>query len=115
MIFFNIAFGFVLFGGFFGDAQWNAVTVINTALNFAATLPQIQTNFNRKSTGQLSFITYFINWSATGARVGTIFFETDDILMKCQYLASWGLGLIIQIQFFLYWDEKSKVEEKEKK
>ena len=105
----NVAYGFVLFGGYFGDTQWNAITAINTVLNITATFPQIYTNFTRKSTGQLSYVSYTMNWLGTAARLGTIFYESDDLLFRLQYLVSWGLGLIIQIQFFIYWDEKKKV------
>lgn len=91
------AYGFILFGGFLKDTQWDFVTSTSTLMNIISTSPQIWTNFKRKSTGQMAYISYFMNFFGSIARLGTVLYESDDLMVKVQYLISCGLGLIYQM------------------
>ena len=68
----------------------------------------------------MAYLSSFMNFFGTIARLGTILYETDDMMLRVQYLISFSLGLIYQIQFFLYWNsdaddkEKTKVEDSKK-
>ena len=58
----------------------------------------------------MAYVSYAMNFFGTIARLGTIFYETDDIMLRVQYGISFTLGLIYQIQFFIYWNSDSDKE-----
>lgn len=51
-----------------------------TPIVIASRLPQIWESFKNKSTGQLSFITWFLNFGGSVARIFTTIQEVDDPL-----------------------------------
>ena len=79
-------------------------------LDMMAKLPQIYTNFSNKSTGQMAFATFFLSFAGSGARMATVFFESDDPLFKLQFLSSFLLNFMIIVQFALYWNVAKKVD-----
>ena len=62
------------------------------------------------TTGQLSFITAFLNWAGTAARIFTTLQETQDSLMIATYCTSFTVNTIVLFQFYWYWnvDKKKK-------
>jgi len=60
-------------------------------------LPQILNNIKNGSTGQLSGITLFCNFSGTGARVFTTLQEAPDPIL----LFSWGLAFFFNTLLFI--------------
>ncbi len=80
-------------------------------------LPQIYTNYSNKSTGLLSFFTFILSFAGAAARLGTVLFETDDLLYQMQFMTSVFLNGFITFQFLIYWnsDKHHKEEGKGKK
>jgi mannose-P-dolichol utilization defect protein 1 len=76
------AYSFVLFSGntYLDKDMWELVQKSNLGLSLISRVPQIITNFNNKSTGQLSFFTFLLSFIGVLARLGTVLFETDDFL-----------------------------------
>jgi len=72
----------------------------------ASRVPQIWENFNNKSTGQLSFITWFLNFAGSAARIFTTLQEVNDALVLLGFIASALLNGIIVCQIILYWKSK---------
>ncbi|OMJ79486.1 hypothetical protein SteCoe_20496 [Stentor coeruleus] len=97
-----------LFGNILPEFFWNYVPIYGIGMNSIVKISQIFANYNNGSTGNLSFITNFMNLAGTIARIFTTFAELSDTLLLLNY--SWGalLNFIIIIQFVVYWNDKSK-------
>jgi mannose-P-dolichol utilization defect protein 1 len=67
-------------------------------------IPQIITNFLNKSTGQLAFFTFLLNFLGGIARLGTVLVETSDFSYQLPYYVGTSLSGILVIQFLLYWN-----------
>ena len=65
-------------------------------------MPQIITNFKNKSTGQLAFVTFLLNWFGAFARCITIFVESEDPAFRAQGMVAVSLTSTLITQFFLY-------------
>jgi mannose-P-dolichol utilization defect protein 1 len=78
------AYSFVLFQGntFLGDYEWQLVQKSNMFLMVSSRVPQILTNFQNKSTGQLAFFTFILNFLGGLARLATVMVETDDFMYQ---------------------------------
>ena len=72
-------------------------------LNIMSRVPQIISIFKNKSTGVLSFITFFLGAAGSYARLATVLIESDDMLYKLQFCISAALNTTILVQFGLYW------------
>ena len=99
-------YSFVLFSGsqFLTKDQWELVQKSNLALSLISRVPQILSNFQNKSTGQLAFFTFLLSFLGVLARLGTVLMETDNFLYQLQYILSATLNGIIVLQFILYWN-----------
>jgi len=71
-------------------------------------IPQIWSNFKNKSVGQLSFVTAFLTFGGSAARVFTTLKEVSDTVMLSGYIIGSVLNFIIILQFLLYWNSKPK-------
>lgn len=90
--------------------MWQLVQKSNLMLLVLSRIPQIITNFTNKSTGQLAFLTFLLNFVGGIARLGTVLVETSDFMYQLQFMVGVSLSGIIIFQFFLYWNsEKTKV------
>ena len=78
-------------------------------------MPQIILNFQQKSTGQMAFLTFMLNFLGSLARLGTVLNETDDLLFRIQYIVGAILNTIFILQFALYWNSGKKVDQDKKK
>jgi len=91
------------------------ITVLIFSLQFVNTIigraPQIYANFQAKSTGQLSFITTFLQAAGGLARLFTILQEVPDDLVILTATVPCVLSWIIIFQFFLYWTDSKKKKE----
>eukprot|EP00758_Cryptobia_borreli_P006378 Tbor_TRINITY_DN5139_c3_g2::TRINITY_DN5139_c3_g2_i1::g.25724::m.25724/K09660/MPDU1; mannose-P-dolichol utilization defect 1 len=69
-------------------------------------LPQIYLNYNKRSVGQLSFVTCFLSFGGTAARVLTtavsVPWEGGKAILLSQYCIGLMLWSVIIIQFLLY-------------
>ncbi len=103
---FFTAHAYLLFSGsrFLDDHHWALVQQSNMGLMVASRIPQILTNFQNKSTGQLAFFTFLLNFLGGIARLATVMVETDDFLYQLQYIIGVSLNGIIVLQFVLYWN-----------
>lgn len=104
------AYSFVLFSGdrFMTPALWGITQSSNMFIMILSKIPQIITNFNAKSTGQLSFFTFLLNFLGGIARLGTVILETNDIMYLSGFVLSVFLNGIIVAQFLLYWNTGKK-------
>ena len=114
---FFTGYAFVLFSGdkFLGEAQWQLVQQSNMFLMVSSRVPQILTNFQNQSTGQLAFFTFILNFLGGIARLATVLVETDDFMYQLQFIIGVALNGIIVLQFVLYWNngaDGKKVQEK---
>jgi len=73
-------------------------------LMLASRLSQVVATFMNKTTGQLSFITSFLNWAGTAARIFTTVQETEDPILILMYISSFTVNSIILLQFLIYWN-----------
>lgn len=78
-------------------------------------LSQVYTTFVNRTTGQLSLITSYLNWSGTAARIFTTMQETQDPIMLSMFITSFVLNSIIMVQFVMYWNTASNVAASTKK
>ena len=71
-------------------------------------LPQIKQNFDTKSTGTLSFLTFSLNSAGALARVFTSIVETGDVTATLGYAVSVVLNGIIAVQILIYGNRKKQ-------
>jgi mannose-P-dolichol utilization defect 1 len=71
-------------------------------------IPQIITNFLNKSTGQLAFFTFLLNFLGGIARLGTVLVETSDFAYQLPYYIGTSLSGILVLQFLLYWNSSQE-------
>ena len=69
---------------------------------FLLQLTQIYATYSDQSTGQLSFVTSFLNFAGTASRIFTTLQETQDPIMLVMYISNFILNGIIVLQFFVY-------------
>lgn len=73
---------------------------------------QINANYQRKSTGQLSLISVALQFGGCLARVFTSLKETGDQLIIINYIIASLLNGVIFAQFFLYWTSTTEKKKK---
>lgn len=67
------AYGFILFeGSFMKPEYWDFLASAQIGFVVLIKLPQVTTTFMQKSTGQLAFITCFLQFLGVVARLGTV-------------------------------------------
>lgn len=64
---------------------------------------QIRTNYQQQSTGQLSVVSVFLQFTGCLVRIFTSLQETGDQLVIINYIIAALLNGIIFVQFLLYW------------
>jgi len=86
---------------------------VNSVVLLISRIPQILSNYKAKNTGQLSFLTYFLNFMGTVARVFTTMKEKNatSAMMRGVFM-SMSMNLLIVLQIVVY---GGKVERKKKK
>lgn len=89
---------------------WPLVPIIGLGINLVVKGTQIYQNFKNKSTGQLSFITNFLNLAGTAARMLTTFIELSDSFLLLNYGVGSLLNLTIVLQMLVYWKTSVKQE-----
>jgi len=80
----------------------------SSPLTIASRIPQIYSNFRNGHTGQLSFITWFLNVGGTLARVFTTLQEVNDPLVLAGFSIAATLNTIVLLQIIYYWNAKPK-------
>jgi hypothetical protein len=104
-----VVYGFILFeGSFMTFEYWDAISSAQIFLVILTKLPQIITTFMNGSTGQLAFITAFLQFIGVIARAGTVFFQSDDFMYKLQFMVAVVLNTVAIMQFALYWNSAPK-------
>jgi mannose-P-dolichol utilization defect protein 1 len=83
--------------------------VVQLVLYVGSRLPQIYTNFCNGHTGQLSFITVFLQFAGTCARVFTTLKEVDDKLLLWGFLIGVGLNGAVLAQVLWYWKKTASI------
>jgi mannose-P-dolichol utilization defect protein 1 len=105
--FFN-GYAYLLLSGdkYLTPEHWNWVQSSAIILLIASRIPQIMTNFQNKSTGQLAFFTFILNFLGGVARLGTVMVETSDFMYQLPFFIGVFLNGVIVAQFLLYWNNK---------
>ena len=81
---------------------------INVLFTIASRLPQILSNHQNKSTGQLSGLMIFLNFGGAVARVLTTLQSVGDIVILAGYAISAFLNGVILLQIVVYGNAKPK-------
>jgi len=81
---------------------------LNIGIIILSRLRQIWSNLRAKSTGQLAFLTWFLQFAGTAARVFTTLQETNDKILLTSFLVSVVLNGIVVLQIVYYGDSKLK-------
>ena len=103
------AYGFLLFeGSFMTPEAWDMIASAQIVLVVLTKLPQIITTFSKGSTGQLAFVTCFLQFAGIIARTGTVLFQSDDFMYKLQFMVAVVFNTITMIQFAMYWNSGPK-------
>lgn len=74
---------------------------------------QIFASFQAGNTGQLSFITAFLLFAGSVARIFTTIQETGDMLMTSQFILAGALNAVILGQILWYWNVGDKLKKTE--
>merc|ERR1740123_883368 len=85
----------------------------NILLILGARLPQIYSIYSAGSTGNNAFITWFLNFGGTLARLFTTLQEVDDMMALFIVMTSVVCNGIVVLQFVIYWN--SDADKKKKK
>ena len=93
------------------DTIWTLVMHLNTFMVATWRLPQVVENYKNKSTGKLSFLTFFFNSGGTIARVITVLIESNDfMLLSIKLITSVSSSAILfQIIYYRYKSQKSRL------
>jgi len=75
---------------------------------------QILETHKVKHTGNLSIVTTTMSLVGATIRIGTTMQETGDLVILAGYLLSFGLSLMMFIQYFLYMKQTKKLFEEAK-
>lgn len=86
---------------------WTYIPIYVMTMNAIVKLSQIKTNYSNGSTGNLSFITNFLNTYGTICRIVTTLVELSDVYLLVCYLAGFTWNLILMVQFWVYWNVKT--------
>ena len=78
---FIVGYLFVLQQQIMPEEAWNYIAGSSTFMMIISKVPQIVTNFNSQSTGNLAFVTYFLNFAGIIARFATVIIESDDFML----------------------------------
>ena len=89
--------------------------MISTVSNIFGRIPQILENMKAGNTGQLSFITFFLNFAGSAARVFTTLQEVDDNVILGGYVIGAFLNFVLVVQFILYWNSGTSASQTLKK
>ncbi|KAG9412104.1 Mannose-P-dolichol utilization defect 1 protein [Aphanomyces cochlioides] len=82
-------------------------------LSVAARIPQIISNFRQGHTGQLAFLTLFLNFGGSAARLFTTLQETGDQVVLLGFAISMLLNGTLLTQILIYWKATDAVLAKE--
>ncbi|EDQ89904.1 uncharacterized protein MONBRDRAFT_32128 [Monosiga brevicollis MX1] len=93
----------------------NLQQFVATPLSSLGRLIQIVDILRLGTTGQLSFITCFLNFAGSAARVFTTLQEVDDLIMLTSFLTAVTLNGILAALFLCYPSGARKAEAKTKK
>ena len=98
---------FVVYLGFYCSLSQLAWFQTSTIGIFACSrVPQIISNFSRKSTGQLAVVTVALNSLGSMARVFTTAMEVKDTLVLTGMISGATLNAILLAQMIWYWNSK---------
>jgi len=97
-----VAVAFTLFGGFVPlhiQAMLQAATIPPFTIS---KLPQIWSNFQNKSVGQLSGITVYMLFGGSLARIFTTFTQVNDQIVLAGFIIGGALNGILMLQVIMY-------------
>uniref|UniRef100_A0A7N0UQ98 Mannose-P-dolichol utilization defect 1 protein homolog n=1 Tax=Kalanchoe fedtschenkoi TaxID=63787 RepID=A0A7N0UQ98_KALFE len=103
-----------IFSGRINPMIFEALYASQHVIFFSARLPQIWKNFKNKSTGQLSFMTTFINFGGSLTRVFTSIQEGAPLSLRLGSVRASIMNGVVLSQILLYQVMKHKSTEKAK-
>uniref|UniRef100_A0A060TGL9 Mannose-P-dolichol utilization defect 1 protein homolog n=1 Tax=Blastobotrys adeninivorans TaxID=409370 RepID=A0A060TGL9_BLAAD len=80
---------------------------LTVPLSMLSKVPQIYSNYQRKSTGQLSMFTVVNYLLGSLARVFTTLQEVDDVLILASFVLATVLNAVLFLQVLAYWKVKT--------
>lgn len=93
----------LLFGGFVPAPALAFAQLCTIPVFTVSKIPQIWLNFKNGSTGQLSLITFALNFAGSAARIFTTLSELSDTIMLISSILGFTLNGIITAQILWYW------------
>ncbi|XP_037902961.1 mannose-P-dolichol utilization defect 1 protein homolog [Hermetia illucens] len=102
---------FVLMGGLTPIEYLWSMQALNIPVLVLGKLSQAWTNFQNKSTGQLSAATCFMLFAGSVARIFTSVQETGDFMMVLTYSVSTFANGVIVSQMLYYWNKPTKAKQ----
>lgn len=94
-----------------GQVPLEVMTILQTgsvAVFIASKVPQVYSNFAHRSTGKLAFLTFFLNFAGSAARVFTTISEIDDNIILASAILGAVLNLTITLQILIFGDKEAK-------
>jgi len=82
-------------------------------ITLVSRIPQILQIFGNGHTGQLSFVSTFLNWAGGAARIFTTLQETSGTMQVIVYVMSFGLNCILVGQLVFLWKATNEWEAKQ--
>lgn len=104
-----IAYGSAVYAfwtGLFSLTLLAQLQMLVIPLSVISRVPQIWSNFSNKTTGSLSFLTFFLNFGGAAARVFTTIKLVDDPLVLAGFVLSAVLNGTIVLQILYYGGNK---------
>jgi len=102
-----VGFAAVLASGVISSGGMSLLATLTIPVFCSARIPQIRSNYTNRSTGNLAFVTCFLNVAGNIARVFTQLAEEAPFVALLGTSCALVLNAIIVAQFFLYWDNKA--------
>ena len=100
LVFFVVYIAYFVHGNYVPEQAWLLLISTVTFLNFVSKGPQIAKNFREKSTGELSFPTYFMSFLRNLGRLFTVLKESSDLNILLACFISTGLNGAMVAQIF---------------
>ncbi|RKP07878.1 monosaccharide-p-dolichol utilization protein [Thamnocephalis sphaerospora] len=110
-----LAFFWVLLQpGFVSDALLAVLQAATIPMFLGSKVPQMVSNYQSGSTGQLAAFTVFSGFLGAAARVLTTLQEVDDKIILLSYILSTVFNGVIAAQMVYYWNASTKSKPKSK-
>ena len=111
-VYLGLIFG-PLVSGLLPEPVWDAIGTSMIGIVLFVKCPQIYSSWSNGSTGQLAFITNFLQFNGVLARLFTVLTEVDDVIQVANNAVAVILNGTIVAQILWYWNSSGAKGKKE--